>query len=150
MTTIACDRKSMVGDRKVTDGSLSYTTTKVFVIGDSIVGVAGVVSATNRWLAWYRSGCPTDGPSFSDDEEMNALVLNRRGIFLYAQCCDPDKLDDPFYAIGSGGMAALSLMKNCGWSPRDSVVGASKVDNHTGGKVNELFLSDVPFVEAKG
>lgn len=144
MTTIAANRKVMAGDRVVTDDTRFYNTPKIFVIGSNIVGVAGVVSSTNRWLTWFRSGQPPEGPTFTDDDGMEALVLNRAGLFVYTECGEPDRIDEGVYAIGTGGSAALALMRNVRWTPRKAVIGASKVDRHTGSKVLEIALSSVP------
>ncbi len=140
----------MAGDRKVTEANMFYGTCKVFVIGDSIVGVAGCAVSTNKWMAWYRAGCAADGPSFTDDDAMSALVLNRRGLFLYEECTDPDKVDGGKYAIGTGGQVALALMRENGWSATKAVKRAHKYDPHTGSKVTTIRLRDVPLTVPRG
>ena len=143
MTTIAANRKCMAGDRRVTEECSFYSAKKVFVIGEAIVGVAGVATSTNKWLSWYRSGCPTDGPSFTEDEGMQALVLKKDGLFYYTQGCDPDQILEGTYAIGTGAPSAIALMRACKWHPRRAVLGANKVDGHTGAEVDVIELAAV-------
>lgn len=118
-----------------------YSTDKIFKIGDSIVGVAGEVALTCAFLSWFRRECPAGEMMGVDDEEagFGALVLNSRGLFYYSNCCDPDRIHDPFYAIGSGGNAAIAAMM-CGKSPHDAVRIASKIDPSTGGAIKVLAL----------
>jgi len=150
MTTIACDGKSMAGDRKVTEQNMFYGTCKIFVIEDSIVGVAGCATSTNKWLAWFRAGCASDGPAFTDDDAMTALVLNRRGLFLYEECSDPDKVDGEIYAVGTGGQGALALMRENGWTATKAVKRMHKYDPNTGPKVTTIKLRDVPPMVPRG
>lgn len=147
MTTIAANRKCMAADRKVTDEGSMYHTIKIFVVEGNIVGLAGEVLRTNKFLNWMRMGQPKEAGSMMEgDEKANfqALVLNRKGLFVYMDTCEPDALDDPFYAIGCGSQAALAVMtKPIGWSPEAAVKHAGKVDPHTGGKTDVLWVKDL-------
>ena len=152
MTTIAGNRRCLAGDSKVTGSKTAlYHTDKIFRIRESIVGVAGEVSATTKWLAWFRKGCPEvediglDADD-DDDDGMYALVLNAEGLFLYVAMTDPDLLHNKFYAVGSGSMVAMAMMGR-GFSPAEAVKEASKYDECTGGPVKVLALAD--FTPAK-
>lgn len=146
MTTIAANRKMMSADTKVTDDGSQYYTSKIFVIGDSIVGVAGDVARTCKFLAWMRQGQPKDASTVmdGDDPEFQALVVNRNGIFVYMDTCEPDKLHDSFFAIGSGGAAAMAVMaKPFNYDPKRAVTHAAKIDPYTGGKIETLWVKDL-------
>lgn len=134
----------MAGDSRVSGGGAIYYTDKIFRIGESLVGVAGEAKATTKFLAWFRTECPpTDERLAADDDgevDFLGLVLNSRGLFLYTDLCEPDHLHNKFYAIGTGGMAAMAAMKH-GLSPEKAVREAMEFDEKTGGKVKTLTLS---------
>lgn len=140
----------MAADYQVTDGNCVYTAKKIGIIGDCIVGVAGLVTATNKFLTWFRAGRPAEGaPNLveddkDDDTPFNALVLKRSGLYIYVDCCDPDKIEDREYAIGSGQQVALFAMRRLGWNPAEAVKGAHDVDPHTGPKIQTLDVSAIP------
>ncbi len=144
MTTIAASRKTktMAGDTLVTGAGAPYHTDKIFEIGGSLVGVCGTATATTRFLAWFRKECPPEGDNFGEDDEFYALVLNKKGLFFYGECAEPDELDDDFHAIGSGGKPACMAMF-LGKTPAEAVQAVidSGVDQgNTGGEVRELDL----------
>ncbi len=144
MTTIAANRRSMAADSKVTDGDTYYYTNKLHEINGSIVGVAGICSATNKFLEWFRAGCQRDGPTLEEDDAVgfSAIALSREGLFIYSGCFEPDKLDNHFYAIGTGKQHAIGMMRK-GLSPLDAVRDAAKIDPCTGGRVREIQLKSV-------
>jgi hypothetical protein len=142
----------MSADRKIS--GYNYTTPKIQIIGDSIVGVAGLVTATNKFFTWFRSGCPVEGaPDLveldkDNDTPFEALVLNRRGLFIYNEACEPDKVVESNMAIGTGGQIAVYCMRVRGMSPAAAVREASRVESsHTGPKVDTIQLSAVPKVK---
>lgn len=146
MTTVAANRKCMAADTKVTDEGSLYYTTKIFVVERSIVGVAGDVSRTCKFLAWMRQGQPKDASTVldGDDPDFQALVLNRNGLFLYTDTCEPDKLHDPHFAIGSGCTAALAVMaRPINYDPKRAVAHAARIDPYTGGKIEVLWVKDL-------
>jgi hypothetical protein len=146
MTTIAMNRRCMAADRKVCDGGTFYYTKKIFVIEKSIIGLCGDVGRTNKFLAWMKLGQPKDTGTVLDGEDPNfqALVLNRNGMFLYADIAEPDEILDTFYATGTGSGAALAVMhRPIGYSPSRAVSQAAKVDPNTGGKIDVLWVRDL-------
>lgn len=136
----------MAADTKVTDDGRLYYTSKLFIIGTDIVGVAGDVQRTNKFLAWMRLGQPKEGGSVMDGEDASfqGLVLNRNGLYVYMDTCEPDKLHDQFFAIGSGCSAALAvMMKPINYDPKRAVAHAAKVDPDTGGKIEVMWVKDL-------
>lgn len=146
MTTIVANRRCMAADRQVTEDGISYNCVKIQVIDGKIVGTAGDVHRTNKFLQWIRQGQPKDATSVMDGEDPNfaALVLDKTGIYRYADLTEPDKITDKFAAIGSGGPAAKSVMTSpLNYTPARAVYHAMKVDPFTGGGVDVLFVSDL-------
>jgi ATP-dependent protease HslVU (ClpYQ) peptidase subunit len=149
MTTIVANRVCMAADSKVTEESTFYYTNKLRVIRGCIVGGAGATDAVNIFLDWFRDGgaegaapyveLPKDG---EDDAGIIVLVLSTRGLFLYTSCCEPDPLDDEFYAVGTGKGPALAAMR-MGATPRRAVEVAAEIDPNTGGRVRVITLDDV-------
>ncbi len=143
MTTICANRRVMAADTRVSGGAgPMYNTLKIFRIGDAIVGMCGNVEHTTKFLAWFRKECPHDEVPIGageDDESFAALVLRPSGLYYYADCCEPDRIHENFYAIGSGSGPAASAMA-FGKTPAQAVRHAMKFDHCTGGKITELFL----------
>ncbi len=141
MTTIAASRTEMAADSKCTNGNQSFKTRKLYRIGDAIVGAAGNDGGINKFLEWIRAGDPDlETPKFAKDDELEALVLTPAGLFSYGTSCAPDEVLDEFYAIGSGGNAALAAM-HLGCSPSAAVEVACKVDNGSGLPVQAFALA---------
>lgn len=132
----------MSADTMVSGGGSVYYTTKIFRIRDAIVGVAGDVANTTKFLAWFRKECPSDevGMSLDDDKTFEGLVLRPQGLFYYADCVEPDKLHDKFHAIGSGaayGKSALALGQSTAGAVSHTCI---MLPSHCGGKPQTLHL----------
>ncbi len=142
MTIICANLKEMSADTMVSGGSVVYYTTKIFRIRDSLVGVAGSVENTTKFLAWFRKECPADevGMTLDDDHDFAGLVLNSKGLLYYADCVEPDLLHDKFSAIGAGAAYAATAM-SLGKNTSDAAKIAIERDPaHCGGKVMTLHL----------
>lgn len=114
MTVIVATRTEMAADSRVSDGGIPlYHTEKISLIRGCLVGVAGDVSNTQKFLAWFRKECPADetGMTLDETHDFAGLVLTDKGKLLYyADCVDPDVIQDKYAAIGAGGSYALSAM----------------------------------------
>lgn len=139
MTTIAANRKEMAGDRKVTDDDTHFPSKKIYRVGEAIVGAAGTGPAISKFLKWLRKGDLDTKPKFDKDDELAALVLTPAGLFVYGADLEPEEVDAPFYAVGSGKQSALASM-HLGCDPKKAVEVACLVDNNTGGPVDVLKL----------
>jgi hypothetical protein len=144
MTTIAANLRSMAGDTRVTGNMPMCYCEKIFRIRDSLVGVCGGNAYTTQWLEWFRREMPPVETLLDIDEDVDeksfcGLVLDEKGLWLYTNMCEPDKLLDKFYAIGTGSMVACESMRR-GDTPAQAVHAAARWDEGTGGKVTELHL----------
>lgn len=109
------------------------------------MGVCGGNAYTTKFLEWFRRECPPDSllDVDEDDDEKSflAMALDSKGLWLYTNLCEPDKLHDNYYAIGSGAQAACEAMRR-GDTPAQAVKAAMRWDEGTGGKVTELHLME--------
>lgn len=112
MTTIAVNRDMMVSDSKVTMEAATqdrvYQSQKIWVLknGD-IMGCAGSNNDIEAFTKWY--GSKKKKPRLQD---LEVVVLSTKGtIHAFDETCTKDTITGPFYAIGSGGQAALGAME---------------------------------------
>lgn len=138
MTTIACDREIMVADSKVVMGSdLHYRSNKKIVrVKDKIVGAAGLDYYIGQFLQMMRFGELTrftirDCDVGVDDLDFIGIVLDESGIWIADSTLSIERINEPFYAIGSGGVAARAAMM-VGADPKTAVKIAAKLDSSTG------------------
>jgi ATP-dependent protease HslVU (ClpYQ) peptidase subunit len=117
MTTIAATREAMAGDRMVYDESRGawYPALKVKRFKDMVVGAAGDSSDCMRFIDWAEENFnPKKRPKFEmadTDSAATILVLKADGIYIMS-CTDPypEFIAADYYAIGSGGKAALAAL----------------------------------------
>lgn len=151
MTTIVCDRKGMAADTRVT-GVPIYHCSKMHRIRGKLVGVAGDMAATTKFLAWFRKECPPDEILLDSKEDgdtgLCALVLDQSGIYLYTNLTEPDRLHDKVYAIGTGAPYALAAIAR-GASLREAMKIAARYDEATGGDIQYEQLNSVEKKDGK-
>ena len=144
MTTIACGRKEMAADTRVTwddpDNKRINTApaVKIEKVGAEILGSSGDYAAGVRFHEWYREGGKGRKPKLCKD--FRAIRLAPDGIYLIdGNDVTWMKIDEEFHAIGSGAPYALGAMRH-GASPREAVETAKEFDVHTGGRVTVITL----------
>lgn len=139
MTTIACDVKCMVADKALHLGEvMRITTEKLIRLKGEIIGTAGDWGEGETFLEWYNKKNNKTKPKFQDGFE--ALVLSKEGIFWYDAHLWPLKIiETPFFAIGSGAVAAMCLM-SAGKSPKEAIQQVSKYDIFTSFETDTMEL----------
>lgn len=144
MTTVAITREAIAADTRVVTGSSYYHAPKIFRVGQSLLGTAGSGFACLAFVEWFKS--PRRNPQvlhkiFGEYDRDDILIaeLNPAGIFLWDGWGYPEKINDPYYAIGSGAMAALEALRN-GLDPDDAVRRAVAHDENTGSPVQIEYL----------
>lgn len=139
MTTIFADAKSgvMICDSKCTDENTWYPVTKVFRVGNELVGYAGNIKSCQAWLKWYQSGKKGVRPKA---ESFAALSLRDSG--LYEHCADGLEIlvERGFHGVGSGGALAVAAFM-AGAEPKHAVDIALAIDAGSGGEVHVYKLS---------
>lgn len=134
MTTIAVNHLEMAADTAVVNGGPLYHADKVFRIGNSILGTAGDGFMCLAFVEWFKGRrsmyglhkmIPMDYRS-----DISIIELKPGGIYLWDGWGVPEKLNEKFYAIGSGSMVAVEAMTR-GASPEEAVKSATRWDENT-------------------
>ena len=64
MTVLAWDGHTLAADKRAVMGTMILTTTKIFRVGDALVGYAGDACFGEEMVAWFKRGAkPEDFPS---------------------------------------------------------------------------------------
>lgn len=112
--------------------------TKIRRIGDTIVGGAGESRASEAVCKWLEAGADVDAfPKIAESDKANVLVAGPDGLFLYENSPHPLRLDNNFFAIGSGGDAAMAAM-HLGCNAQRAVEVACEVATGCGGGIDVL------------
>jgi len=150
MTTIAADLTSMSADTKVTDDITDYYTTKIFVMGDAIVGAAGNVDDTNLFFDWVRGGLKLKDKPAKVAKNFNGIMLTRKGLFYFQNFARPDRVEPHpvnglvYYAIGNGAQAAMAMLSD-GHSSHRAIEKAIEINTAaTGGRIDTLAVASLP------
>lgn len=116
MTCIAIRDGIIAADSQLSvDDSLKYNCEKLFRVKDGVIGFVGTTSHGMELLRHLlkndsRIAPPTDGNTYYR-EDFGALLLSHHGIYLYDESLIPDRVTGPFFALGTGALAALGAMK---------------------------------------
>lgn len=142
MTTIAYKNGILAGDKQMNSGTLPTRTTKVRRCGGWICGASGDTARCHEILAWIEKGMdPATLPAYQRDPETCVLVImvNQEGLYLLENSHLPHRVEEDFYAIGSGRDFALMAM-HLGKSAPEAVELASIYDKKTGLGVDTLTI----------
>jgi hypothetical protein len=101
---------------------------------DVVVATAGESSPGNVFVEWYGSGKPIPDVFLHMGGDFTCLVLTPQGLFEYDVYCQPERIEEDFYAVGSGAKAALAAM-HCGKSAVEAVRIACRIDPYSGGRI---------------
>jgi hypothetical protein len=152
MTTIAYRDGVIAADSRVTvsseaGGSRKHLCTKLFrktitekrKTFDVIIATAGESSPSLVFVDWYGTGQPIPDILRDLGGDFTCLILRPDGLYEADVYCRPDKILEPFYAVGSGAKAALAAM-TCGRGALAAVRVAAVWDPYTGGKITSMSL----------
>lgn len=133
----------MAADTQMTFGDSSKAqVSKITRLADgSLFAAAGSVRPSSKLKEWALAGFdPAKRPKFGPKAEVEALHIKPDGtIWYYDGSTFPDKLENEFYAIGSGGAYALAAMA-CGRSAVRAVKIAARFDSSTSEPVESISL----------
>lgn len=143
MTTIAFAKGIMAADTQMTFGDATKArVSKIIRLPDgSLFACAGSQTQGMKLKTWAQGGFdPEKRPRFGPKAEVEALLIKPDGtIWYYDGSAIPDKLEDKFYAIGSGGAYALGAMA-CGRSAVQAVRIAARYDSTTSEPIDKMEL----------
>lgn len=142
MTVVAWDGVSMAADRWGEYYTTKTRRTKIKRVGPNLVGCAGAVYASEQVLKWFEAGAdPERYPKIPETDAISVLVTGPDGLRLYEKGPHPMWLENKFFAIGSGGDAAMAAMY-LGCPARRAVEVACEVATSCGGGVDVLTLKE--------
>lgn len=134
MTTIAWDGKTLAADKQMTNGTLRGQTTKIRRVGGEVLAWTGDQDSGEALAAWYEAGAdPARWPSCQKDKDAWARLIVARpaGVFTYEREPVAVRIENPFFAWGSGRDFAIAAM-HCGRSACEAVELASLYDTASG------------------
>lgn len=139
MTTIVISRKHacMASDSRMTGYHAYVSSRKIERIGESLYGGCGDAEAIEVFFEWARGGkIKKNKPKWGDDNvpEFEVVELSPTGLFIWSTRFVPIPVDADFWAVGSGGMAAMGAL-HCGKTPEEAVEIAKLCDEYSGGAV---------------
>lgn len=144
MTTIAVkDGLCMAADTRVTDNGPFWHENKIFRVGSSLWGTSGHGSLVLVMLDWLRTARNRSvlykliPEAYRDD--IRLMELKAGGISLWDGWGAEMKIHEKTWAIGSGGMAAMSAMLN-GDTAEQAVKMACRLDECSGPGIQVEYL----------
>lgn len=124
----------MAAESRVTAGDTMYECDdKIVIVGSSLIGCAGEVPGAAKFMKWLEHPVG-EAPEFTEDS-LDALVINADGFWHYGDSHVGTKMTQPFYACGTGSMAAMAAM-HCGKTPAEAVAIAIMCDKNSGGRIH--------------
>ena len=143
MTCIAWDGKTLAADKRCCSGTHINTVTKIFRVGELLVGGSGDLSFVLAVIEWVREGRQHDKyPTHQRDKDdwQPILVVEGDGTTsLYDRTPFAIRYEGPHTAIGSGRDYAYAAM-HLGKSAREAVEVACALDSGCGNGIDVLEL----------
>lgn len=142
MTTVAWKGNVLAADTMATnlDNNLRSKVTKLHRLPGRIIGFAGDIQSSLRFIEWMQLGDRNAKKPRYKFCEFDAIELNAEGAWLWDHDFGAMKIENNFYAIGSGAPVAIGAME-MGASPLKAIHVAAKWDANTGGNVISLKLN---------
>lgn len=141
MSVIAWDGTTLAADKRMSNGTLIRTTTKIFRAREALVGYTGDADCGEAMLAWFEAGAnKAEFPETQRDKDLWAglLVIWEDGtIWKYERTPHPLRLPPQQFAVGSGRDFALAAM-HLGKSAAEAVEVAIHFDSGCGNGVDVL------------
>lgn len=137
ITTIAVNKNEIACDQQVSHSSgyklkikskIHYFYNTLIYPKPFYIGFAGSLDEAHSVLEWLNS--PTEKPPRTKMNEFIILTEDKK-VFTFINPLRWIPIEEPFYAIGSGGQFALGAL-HAGSTPKEAVVIASKCDSGTG------------------
>lgn len=149
MTTVAFKDGVMASDSRYSETSVGATKgPKVFrkMIGTRkdkpvLIGIAGDVFAAMLFVDWYGTNNVDLHKTLTEmtDDGFAVIIWDGKRLLEANRYCRPCEVGEHYYAIGSGGVHAITAM-DCGKSAIQAVQMAAKRDTATGGRIVSFKL----------
>lgn len=107
MSIIVWDGKTLAADKQATNAGLKAVVTKIFRVGDDLVGFSGDLAYIGGMKHWLETGAePQNFPKHQEDKDdwVGTLVIKPDGrVLKYERCAYPiDFSQNTVMCIGSG------------------------------------------------
>ena len=138
MTTVAFRDGVMAADSLAQIDSQIIGMQKLFIVRSAVIGGCGDAADIRVFIDWFSAGADTGRlPEFrsyraDDAPDFTVIVADESGLTRWTEYFQPTRINEPFYAIGSGSMFALGAMCH-GASAEEAVRIAALNDVNTGG-----------------
>lgn len=140
MTTIAWDGRSLASDKRANVGGTRLTVTKIRRgLKGNLVGVSGTFAMSNDLFRWLCTGGARPVGQGDHSDWCPVMEITAKGEVLRHERWGSFRVEDPFYAIGSGADFALAAM-SLGADAAQAVEIAARFDTSTGDGVDILPL----------
>ncbi len=137
MTVIAWDGKTLAADKRAVCAGACTTVTKIFRVGESLIGCSGDIGPSLALLAWFRDGHDPEKYPVKDTESARLLVIHRDGTILRYESAHPFTVEDTMFAAGSGRDFALAALR-LGRSAREAVALTCTLSSECGNGIDTL------------
>jgi hypothetical protein len=145
VTVIAWDGKTLAADKRGSQGGFTFTVTKIFRVGDRLVGFAGNASRIGEFRAWLEAGAdpkayPVNKHEGDGSECCWMLVIRADGVIeKYESSGYPIIVEERHFASGNGRDYATAAM-HLGCDAKTAVDIACRFDDSCGNGVDTLTL----------
>ncbi|MBN8900830.1 MAG: hypothetical protein BGO51_05250 [Rhodospirillales bacterium 69-11] len=142
MTTIAWDGTILAADRRISSGTVTYSTTKIRRTQDGrLIGATGDYGVCTAMLDWLENGGAR--PTCQDsDRWISALEIMPDGTCWMHNRDSRWRVEDGFVAIGSGRDYAMAVM-SLNHPATVAVEVATRFDPGTGNGVDTLRFGEI-------
>ena len=136
MTTIAASVRfnEIAADSMISGQDTHYAVSKLRSLRSSAIGAAG---DWRHILEFYKRLARKK--ALDADCDISAIELRRDGIWVYESTVIPARIEQDFFAVGTGAGYAIAAM-HLGKSPQEAVEIAALFDPNTRGPVHVLKL----------
>ena len=117
MTVVVVRDGVMAADTGARTGQMKRFVTKLHRVDKAIIGFSGSLLDGLVFVDWWREGRNMDHlPEFrmyrgaDDAPDITALVLTPDGLEYWTEHFQPSPVEMPYFAVGSGAMAAMGAM----------------------------------------
>ncbi|HEX3156721.1 MAG TPA: hypothetical protein VHV32_18980 [Candidatus Angelobacter sp.] len=146
MSIVVWDGRTLAADKRATNGSMVFTTTKIRLLernsGDVLLGWTGEQDSGEMVAKWYADGAePREWPDCQKDKDLwsRLIVVNKAGVWFYERQPLPVRVEDAYAAWGSGRDFALAALR-LGKSAVEAVEIACHFDSGCGNGIDALTL----------
>lgn len=113
MTVICWDGATLAADKRSVNHGRATTVTKVFRSGEWLLAISGDLVRGLEMVKWFQDGRDAKAlPAFQSalTDYVPMMAISKDGVFLFENGPIPFKVEEPFFAIGSGRDIALTAL----------------------------------------